>query len=98
MIPGLHPFLFGLLTAAALTAALFFLRFWRQTADRLFLFFALAFCALGINWLALAMTDPASEHRYYAFLLRLVAFGFILYGIFEKNRRSKRAPAGSLGR
>lgn len=98
MITSLHSFLFGLLTAAGLTAALFFLRFWRHTADRLFIYFAAAFFALAVNWLALAMTDPASENRYYAFLLRLVAFGCIIYGIFEKNRSSKRAPSGSPSR
>ena len=89
MMKGLHPFLFGLLTAAALTAALIFLRFFRMTRDRLFAYFAAAFVALALNWLALAMTDPAFEERYYVFLLRLVAFGCILVGIFDKNRRSK---------
>ena len=85
----LHPFLFGVLTAAALTAALIFLRFWKLTRDRLFVFFAAAFVSLALNWLALAMTDPSSEDRYYVFLLRLVAFGFILVGIVDKNRRAK---------
>ena len=89
MTQGLHPFLFGFLTAAALAAALIFLRFWRMTSDRLFGFFAAAFVSLAVNWLALAMTDPASEDRYYVFLLRLVAFGFILVGIVDKNRRAQ---------
>lgn len=90
---GLHPFLFGVLTAAALTAALIFLRFWKLTRDRLFVFFAAAFVSLALNWLALAMTDPLSEDRYYVFLLRLVAFGFILVGIVDKNRRAKVGAA-----
>ena len=90
MMDGLHPFLFGVLTTAGLTAALIFLRFWKMTHDRLFIFFALGFVAMALNWLALAMTDPASEDRYYVFLLRLVAFAFILYGIVDKNQRAKR--------
>ena len=91
---GLHPFLFGVLTAAAITAAVFFLRFWTLTSDRLLLYFSLAFIALGLNWFALAMTDPANENRYFVFLLRLLAFIFIIVGIVDKNRRAKGSPAG----
>ena len=90
MTAGLNLFLLGTLAMAGLVAALFFLRFWTLTADRLFLFFALAFVALALNWLALALTDPASENRYYVFLLRLLAFGFIIYAIVDKNRRAER--------
>jgi len=89
MMQALHAFLFGFLTMAALTAALIFLRFWRLTTDRLFVFFAAAFLGLALNWIALAMTDPMSEDRYYVFLLRLAAFVFILVGIIDKNRRAK---------
>ena len=95
---ALHPFLFGALTAAALAAAVFFLRFWTLTSDRLLLYFSLAFIALGLNWLALAMTDPTSENRYFVFLLRLLAFIFIIIGIVDKNRRAKRSPAGTRAR
>ena len=95
---GLHPFLYGFLTAAGLVVSLIFLRFWKMTRDRLFIFFAAAFVALALNWIALAMTDPASEDRYHVFLLRLVAFGFILYGIVDKNRRAKGELAGARAR
>ena len=84
---SLHQFLYGALTMAGLTAAVMFARFWKMTTDRLFLFFALAFLMFAVNWMALAATDPASENRYYIFLLRLVAFGFIIFGIVDKNRR-----------
>ena len=90
MMQTVHPLLFGMLTAAALVAAVFFLRFWTLTGDRLFAFFALAFVALALNWLALALTDPASENRYYVYLLRLLAFFFIIFAIVDKNRRAKR--------
>jgi len=83
----MHPFLYGALTMAGITAALMFARFWRMTRDRLFLFFALGFFVFAVNWVALAMTDPTSEHRYFLFLLRLVAFGCIIFGIVDKNRR-----------
>ncbi len=84
---GLHQFLYGTLTMAGFVAALIFARFWRMTTDRLFLYFALAFLMFAVNWMALAVTDPASENRYYIFLLRLVAFGFIIFGIVDKNRQ-----------
>jgi hypothetical protein len=95
---ALHPFMFGILTAAAFTAAVFFLRFWTLTSDRLLLYFSLAFVALGLNWFALAMTDPASEDRYFVFLLRLLAFIFIIIGIVDKNRRAQRSPAAPRAR
>lgn len=88
---ALHAFMFGALTTAGLVAALIFLRFWKMTRDRLFMFFALAFFVLALNWLAMAMTDPASEDRYHVFLLRLIAFAFILVGIVDKNRRATHA-------
>ena len=95
MTGGLHPFLFGVLTTAGFVAALTFLRFWKMTRDRLFIFFAAAFVVLALNWLVLAMTDPASEDRYHVFLLRLLAFAFILYGIVDKNRRAKGELSGA---
>lgn len=95
---ALHPFMFGILTAAAFTAAVFFLRFWTLTSDRLLLYFSLAFVALGLNWFALAMTDPASENRYFVFLLRLLAFIFIIIGIVDKNRRAQHSPAAPRAR
>lgn len=92
---ALHPFLYGILTMAGCVAALIFLRFHRMTRDRLFVFFALAFVGMSLNWFAMAMTDPASDDRYHVFLLRLAAYAFILVGIADKNRRSKRALAGA---
>ena len=41
----------GALVLACLACALFFLRFWTESRDRLFAFFALAFTVLGINWM-----------------------------------------------
>jgi hypothetical protein len=90
MMTGLHPFLYGILTMAGLVAALVFVRFYRMAADRLFLFFAAAFIGMALNWIALAMTDPTWEDRYQVFLLRLIAYAFILFGIIDKNRRVQR--------
>ena len=66
---------------------LFFWRFWRQSVDRLFLMFALAFWILAIDRAVLGLVSVASEWREYIFLMRLVAFCLILYGIVDKNRK-----------
>jgi hypothetical protein len=80
-------FLWGALAMISVVAAALFLRSWRLSADRLFVYFALAFVALSLNWIALALTDPASESRPYVYLLRLLAFILIAAGILDKNRR-----------
>ena len=82
----------GLLTMASLVAALFFLRFWRETRERLFAFFSLAFLGLGATWLGLAIINhPADEaQQEYAYIVRLLAFVILLIGIIDKNRRSGR--------
>lgn len=84
----LHQFLFGALSMACCTAALLFLRFWRVTWDRLFLFFSLGFWVFALNWIALAITESGVENRHYTFLLGLLAFGLIIVGILDKNRRN----------
>jgi len=64
---------------------LFFVRFWRQTHDRFFMFFALAFGALAVNWLVLAIGNLPDEARTSLFVLRLCAFLLIIAGIVDKN-------------
>lgn len=86
MPDALNQFLLGVLVMAAATAGVFFLRFWRKTHDRLFLIFALAFWLLGMNWLLLAFVR-ADETRTWLYVLRLVAFCLIIYGIVDKNRQ-----------
>lgn len=85
---GLHSFLFGSLTALSFVAGLFFVRYWKSTADRIFLFFAAAFWLLGANWALLVGRDPSDEYMPYFYLLRLLAFLLILVAIVDKNRRS----------
>jgi len=79
-------FLWGALAMACLTAALLFLRFWRLTRDRLFVYFSVGFCVFALNWIALAVLNSAIESHHYIFLLRLVAFLLIIAGIVDKNR------------
>lgn len=80
-------FLYGAAAMNCAVIGLFFLRFWRQSLDRLFLMFALAFLILAVDRAVLGLFDFATEWRPYVFLLRLLAFCLILYGIYDKNRR-----------
>ena len=81
-------FLSGLVVALCLVSALIFLRFWKQSRDRLFGFFAGAFVLLGLNYALLAFNPRESEIRAYLYLVRLAAFVVIILGILDKNRKS----------
>ena len=93
LAPLSHPlfdvFLLGFIVACSLVAALFFLRFWKKSRDRLFLFFSAAFWLLGVNWLALALSNR-DEPNTILYVVRLLAFVLILIGIWDKNRARGR--------
>ena len=80
-------FLWGALTMACSIAALFFLKFWARTRDRLFAAFAAAFAVMAVNWAVLALNTPSDEARHYVYAIRLAAFGLIVAGVVDKNRR-----------
>lgn len=85
-------FIMGAIAMASFVAGLFFLRFWRDTGDRLFLIFSVAFVLLGLTRLALALTHSENEGRTYVYWVRLVAFLLIIVAIIDKNR--PRRPSG----
>lgn len=80
-------FLSGAITLGFVTAALFFLRFWRDTRDELFLSFSIAFLLLGAAQTILALGGVPSEYRSWVYLVRLAAFVLILIAIARKNQR-----------
>lgn len=81
-------FLLGVIVTASLTAAGFFWRFYRQTRDKLFFAFALAFAIEGINRMAFLVVDKPSEGSPIIYMVRLVAFLLIVGAIVAKNRDS----------
>lgn len=83
-------FLSGAVTLAHAVAAAFFLRFWRRTADRLFLAFAVAFGLLALNQAFAQILGAADERTAYVYILRVLAFVLILAGIIDKNLSSGR--------
>jgi Family of unknown function (DUF5985) len=79
-------FLSGGSMVAALTIALFFLRYWLQTRDRLYLIFSAGFFVFAAGRLILAFLDEDDEGRILVYGLRLIAFALILGAIIDKNR------------
>jgi hypothetical protein len=82
----LIPFLQTVSATAAAAAGLFFVRFWRQSGDRLFAFFGAAFWVLALSWALLALINPVDETRPYVYAIRLVAFVLMIVGMIDKNR------------
>lgn len=81
-------FLSGLVVALCAVAALVFLRFWRQSRDRLFALFSGSFALLGLNYILLTFNPRDSEIRPYLYMVRLAAFLLIIFAILDKNRKA----------
>lgn len=79
-------FVAGALVAGYVVVALFFLRFGRESGDRLFTIFAAAFALMAVQRFALFYYGP--EGGVWIYTLRLVAFALILFAIIDKNRKS----------
>ena len=87
----MQEFLDGATALACCAIALFFLRFWRETRDRLFGILALAFLVFAINRAVLTALDDNEEARVLVYLVRLLAFALIAIAILDKNR-PRRLP------
>jgi hypothetical protein len=84
----MDPLSIGAIALGYAVAGLFFLRFWRDTRDRLFAFFALAFFVLAVNRLISGLfPDHRGSHVYW---IRFAAFALILLAILDKNRTRGR--------
>jgi len=81
--------LMGAIAAGSAFAGLFFFRFWRQTRDRFFLYFAGSFWLEAGNRIALALVAHADEKEPLFYLVRLLAYGLILTAIWQKNRERR---------
>jgi hypothetical protein len=83
----LGEFLRGAIAMGMAVAGLFFLRFWRESRDRLFGFFALSFFLLALNRVLLVLLHEENETSMVPYFVRLLAFGIILAAIADKNFR-----------
>jgi hypothetical protein len=82
----LEGFLLGVIVTSSLTAATFFLKFWRRTHDGLFLAFAIAFYVEGLNRIGILFLERPNEGSPAIYLVRLLAFLLIAAAIVRKNR------------
>ena len=82
----LNGFLLGVIVTASLTAAAYFLKFWRQTGDKLFLGFGAAFCIEGLNRITFLFLDAPNEGSPGIYVVRLFSYLLILAAIVQKNR------------
>ena len=80
-------FLLGMIAAASLTAATFFLKFWRSTRDTFFLAFAAAFIIEGLNRVNFLFLPRPNEGSPRIYLIRLFTYLLILGAIINKNYR-----------
>lgn len=85
----MEQFISGTIMMGYIVAGLFFLRFWRESHDRLFAMFAVAFWVLAVNRLGFAFISESNEARTLFYLVRLLAFIIILVAILDKNRTGR---------
>lgn len=84
-------FLTGAIVMASGVIALFFLRFWRSTGQRFFLYFALSFLVEALHRAYAAWDGGGNEDSPYHYLVRLVSYGLILWAVLEKNLPQRSA-------
>ena len=82
-------FLHGAITLACFLIGLKFLRFWRSSKDRFFLWLSAAFFVFMLGWILRAFASANGDHAHYVFVPRLVAFLLIIVGILDKNRQAR---------
>ena len=83
-------FLLGAISMANLTVMSFFIKFWYQTKDHFFLFFAVTFLLLSVERFLAVIETINQEISIIIYLIRLAAYAFIIIGIISKNIHRQR--------
>jgi hypothetical protein len=86
----------GAITMGYATAAVFFLRFYWRTQDRLFAMFAASFFLLAIVRLGTVIWHDPMEHHF-LYWVRFAAYLLILLAIIDKNLPRKPKGLASAG-
>jgi hypothetical protein len=99
-LPVTHEQLNGLLEGAIMmasfTVAVFFLRYWRATGERLFAAFAFAFTLFGVNRIELYLVvhHHHPDAAIWVYASRLAGFAAIIAAVLDKNLSTpRRRPA-----
>ena len=82
----MNEMLMGATAALSLVISLFFLRFWRNTRDRFFLFLSASFALQGIDRLLLQGSWGGPEEISAQYTLRILAYTLILAAVLYKNK------------
>ncbi len=82
----LNSFLSGAIFMGCCVVALQFRRLWLTSGDRLFAYFCAAFLVFAAERIVLETVSPKNEFAPFVYLVRLLAFAFIIAGVIEKNR------------
>lgn len=78
-------FLSGAFMMGLAVSGLIFLRSWKETGERLFLSFGIAFFLLAVERIPLALNHRMKEPGSFVYVIRLAAFLIILQAILKKN-------------
>ena len=81
----LTPFFIGVLATMFLTAGLFFLRFWKETGEILFLAFSAYFAVEGLTQVPLVFTRHPGQGAPWIYWTQFLASFVILGAILRKN-------------
>jgi hypothetical protein len=86
----MNELLSGSVAMGSMTIALVFLRFWRDSRDRFFLYFALSFAVQAGHriYATLSGMGPSEDHALH-YAIRLIAYGLIIWAVMEKNLRAR---------
>jgi hypothetical protein len=90
-------FLSGVSMITLAFCGVFFLKFWKTSKDKFFLFFSVACWLLSLERIVLFFVEATNhptgndlaESGAWVYLIRLLAFALILVAIIEKNRQPK---------
>ena len=77
--------LLGAVIMGDVIAALFFVRYWKITGDRFFLFFAASFVAIAVSRVVVDEEIPPVGYEPFGYMIRIVSYLFIIAGILYKN-------------
>lgn len=78
-------FLSGVIFTASLTAGVYFLRFWKDSRDILFIAFAVFFFIEAADRVALISAEHPNEGSPWIYLLRLFGLALLFAAILRKN-------------
>lgn len=89
-------FLSGIATATFAFSSIFFLKFWKASRDKFFLYFCIACGLLAFERVVILLmtyehTGPhQAEVSVWVYTIRLLAYGVILTAVVTKNRSTNR--------